>query len=147
MLTEAITDWLLDDVLCVWPVFYKNIPQNQTTFPCVVIDPPFTFDNGNTARKTSSQKILSFEIVVRGVLSSTLTPVVNFLNTKFSAIADKSAQEQIGGYRCQCIQVLDIIYEDAIYSSSPNDRKIPGAKEQDYCWARLICRASYHTHS
>lgn len=145
MLTEAIRNWLAaDNNFNAWPIFYQNIPQNHSTFPCIVICPPHSFDNGNTTKVTSSQKIIHFDVVVQGTNASSLTPAVNKLNSKFSAITNTPGQVVIGAFRCQCIQVLDINYSDGIYSSTPNDRRIPGATEKDYTWAIMPLRASYH---
>ena len=147
MISEAIAKWLDNQVSIVPNVYYGNIPQSISARPVIVVHPTDQYDHGQTAKAVVPQKIESFCIRVVGTTYSHLSSPRDAILALLEAIATNSTPTTIGDYRCQGIIIDDVITSSVIYSKEVNDRRQPGAPEQDFTFCDIMCRASYHRSS
>lgn len=144
MISEAIAKWLDNQVSIVPNVYYGNIPQDVSTRPVIVVNSTEQYDHGQTAKVVVAQKIESFCIRVVGTTYSHLSSPRDAIITLLEAIATNNTPTIIGAYRCQGILIDDIVSGSAIYDKDVNDRRQPGAPEQEFTYCDIMCRASYH---
>ena len=145
MIEEAMVLWLSNAL--ERPVYLGAIPQSVSARPVIVISPPQSFDEGNTAKLTVKQKLTRFCISVHGNTLTDLTSPRDEIRTVLNAIAETRPQTQIGNFRCQSIIIEDIEQGMAAYKESTSDRRQPGANQQDYAYCDIHCFASYHRNN
>lgn len=144
MISEAVGKWLDSDTNIPYPVHYGNIPQSTTARPVIVVNPTDKYDHGNTAKQPIPQKLEEFCIRVVGTTFSQLSTPRDLIVAKLELIAKTHTPTTIGAYRAQCIHVRDIETDSVLYSKEINDRRQPGAPEQDFTYCDIHCLASYH---
>jgi len=143
MIEEALVNHLTSIVTPV-PVYYSAIPQSVSTRPVVVVEPPSSFDMGNTAVRTVPQKLSRFCIAIYGTTQSSLISPREAIFTFLNGIAAGSSQTQIGPYRCQSIIIEDVEASSIEVKNQVNDRRQPGADQQAFAYCYIHCFASYH---
>lgn len=142
MIEEAMVAWL--NALLTTTVYYEFIPQSVTARPVVVVSAPQSFDEGNTAVVTVSQKLSRFVITIHANTMTDISSPREVIRTALNAIAATPGQVQIGQFRCQSIKIEDIREGLAQYTNDVNDRRQPGADQQKYAFCDIFCFASYH---
>lgn len=146
MISEAVAKWLADN-LAGTSVYYGNMPQSLTVRPVIVVQGTEQYDHGQTAKKTVTQKIECFCIRIVGSTYSQLITPRDAILALIEPIADNLTPTTIGAYRCQGILIDDIATGSAIYDKNVNDRRQPGAPEQEFTYCDIMCRASYHRNT
>ncbi|CAB4142506.1 hypothetical protein UFOVP448_14 [uncultured Caudovirales phage] len=144
MISEAMAKWLDDQASITIPVYYGNIPQSVSTRPVIVVQPPHSYDHGQTANKTHPQKLEHFCIRIVGSNFTSLAAPRDAVIALLEDIAETHTPTTIGAYRCQGIIMGDITMDSAVYSKEVNDRRQPGSPEQDFSYCDIPCMASYH---
>lgn len=127
-------------------IYLLQIPQQITARPCIVVEGADDYDDGTTANLIHFQKFESFCIRVEGKTATELQTPLNLLLAKLRTPITTLQSVIIGGYRCQSLQVCDIVTGSTLYDKQFDDRRQPGAPEQDFCYAKVAVYASYHEH-
>jgi hypothetical protein len=148
MLNFEMVPWLLADSNVATPVsnriYLEQIPQSVTARPCIVVGGMDNYNDGTTGNVVLEQKLVWFRIHVHGENASSLITPVNRLLTKLQSIINGKSQVVIGSFRVQCLQVQNLESGSLITDNQVNDRRMPGAPEQNFHYVCIPVFASYH---
>jgi len=120
---------------------YRYVPQNVSlSKPIVVVETPFSYEDGSNTSGASKRKICTFNITIIGKTHNAIIPVSNSIRSQIPEMR----QIVIDGVFLQCLLIEDIDTQDTVYLSSYGMKGNPSGNEEGYPSLSYIIRGSYN---